>query len=281
MSALPLALVLASALLHAGWNALLKRAQDLEAASTAVFLMAMAATALLSLLLPGPAFPTPEALAWAVAAGLGEGAYFTCLTRTLQRAPLGWAYAWMRGSSVVFAWPAAVALLGEPIGIVSGIAVATVVAGLLLMGVGAHATRRRGALGWAVAAGLFIAAFNAAYKAALDHGAEPAGLFALAMAVGVPIQVAVRAATAGPRAALRPPGRLPYVLVTALVCTLAFLAYLGALQAEGSGRILTIRNTSVVFALLLGVAMGERPPGRQWVGAVLVSAGAAALAWGG
>jgi drug/metabolite transporter (DMT)-like permease len=48
---------------------------------------------------------------------------------------------------------------------------------------------------------------------------------------------------------------------------------------EGAGAMATLRNTSIVFAVLLSRILGERPTPRQWLGAALVSAGAMGLAW--
>jgi drug/metabolite transporter (DMT)-like permease len=42
---------------------------------------------------------------------------------------------------------------------------------------------------------------------------------------------------------------------------------------------LTLRNTAVVFAQVLALAIGERVPPRQAAGALLVAAGATAVAW--
>ena len=41
----------------------------------------------------------------------------------------------------------------------------------------------------------------------------------------------------------------------------------------------TLRNTSIVFAVLFSRVIGERPGPRQWAGAALITAGAMGLAW--
>jgi len=171
---------------------MLKKAEDVDVASTAVFAVAMILTVSVAVAESGTPFAQGEGLLWAVVAGLGEGAYFVCLTRALDRAPLGWAYTWMRGSAVVFTWPVSLLLMGERLQRGAFASVAAVVGGLLLMGAGAGSARRRGAMAWVLLAGAFIAGFNTAYKAALDHGAQAAALFGVSMAVGVPVQIAVR-----------------------------------------------------------------------------------------
>src|SRR6266498_3362491 len=83
MPAAAVALVLVSAALHAGWNALLKRDADPRDASLAVVIIAAAAALVLAPLFPGRAFPAPAGVAWSVAAGAFETAYFWTLARAL------------------------------------------------------------------------------------------------------------------------------------------------------------------------------------------------------
>jgi drug/metabolite transporter (DMT)-like permease len=65
------------------------------------------------------------------------------------------------------------------------------------------------------------------------------------------------------------------------VATASFLLFLDGLSLAGAGAALTLRNTSVVFAQLLALLLGERVPARQWIGAAFVAAGAAVLSWPG
>ena len=55
--------------------------------------------------------------------------------------------------------------------------------------------------------------------------------------------------------------------------------FLMAMIKEGAGAVLTLRNTSVVFALVLSAALGEPPRPRQVAGALLVSLGATLVGW--
>jgi drug/metabolite transporter (DMT)-like permease len=70
----------------------------------------------------------------------------------------------------------------------------------------------------------------------------------------------------------------PLLLVAAgLLCTLSFSLLLLALANSGAGAVLTLRNTSIAFALGLGALQGERLGRRQLVGAGLVLLGAVLL----
>jgi drug/metabolite transporter (DMT)-like permease len=64
-----------------------------------------------------------------------------------------------------------------------------------------------------------------------------------------------------------------------VLCTVSFLVFLSALARGGAGAAVTLRNTSVVFALLLAWALGERPGRRQITGTVAVALGAVLLGW--
>ncbi len=274
-----LLLVLASACLHALWNALLKRAANMEAVSMGILAVAFITTACVAPFLPGRAFPDPRALAWGLGAGCFEGLYFLTLVRALERAPLGWSYTWMRGGSIVLIWPLSLLLLGEPIRPHQGLAVLVVCAGLALMGLAPGKARTdRGRLGWAAVVGAAIAGFTLCYKFSLARGAQPIPLFAVSMAVSLPIQGLVRSLRKGftVRSLLTPQWGL--VLVAGILCTGSFLLYLQALSMAGAGVIATLRNTSVVFAVGFSWMLGERPPPRHWAGACLVVAGAVALA---
>jgi uncharacterized membrane protein len=64
------------------------------------------------------------------------------------------------------------------------------------------------------------------------------------------------------------------------LCGASFLIFLVALHGGGAGFVITLRNTSVLFATALAFAIGERPGARQVIGAVLVAGGAVLLGLG-
>jgi drug/metabolite transporter (DMT)-like permease len=272
-------LAFASAVIHALWNVMLKRTKDLDSASAGVFMVSMLLSALASLFVPGPAFPGRAALLWGLSAGFFEGCYFIGLTRSLEAAPLGWSYAWMRGSSIILVWPVSVWLLAEPFHWLSLVCVVTVCSGLGFLGLASRRGGSRQALGWALATGAFIASFNLFYKLALEAGAQPLALFSLSMAVGLPIQTLMRLCRRG-RSPFRWMPVSPWLVLSAgILCAVGFTLFLFALSIAGAGAVTTIRNTSVAFAMVFSITIGERPTARQWVGAILVTFGAAGLGW--
>src|SRR5689334_11838060 len=163
------ALVVFSALLHAWWNARLKRVAARPGAAVAALAGATAWAVLAAFarrLAGGPApFPATAAWAWALAAGLGEAAYFALLAAALKRGPLGPVYTLARGGAILAVWPLSITFFHETVGARAIVATAVLLAGLLLAG-GGSAGAGAGRLP-AAGGALAIAAYHLAYKGAL------------------------------------------------------------------------------------------------------------------
>lgn len=274
-----LGLVLLSAFLHALWNALLKRERDIEVATVGV----LAAAALTSVLwLPfssGSAFPEPKALAWALSAGVFEGGYFFALSMALLRAPLGFAYTVARGGAIALVWPLSILFLGESLTSLGVAGVLVVLSGLALVGLLGDRRVASSGLRWSLLCALGIAGYHVSYKEALAAHALPPALFATSLAVALPMNL-VRLGRDKRARLLARLRTFPRAIVAAgVICTAAFVVFLHALALSGAGAVLTLRNTSVVFAQLLAFAIGERLPRRQVLGALLIAVGASLIAW--
>jgi drug/metabolite transporter (DMT)-like permease len=271
--------ILASAFLHAAWNASLKRERDPPAAVVGILAAALLTALAASAAAPGPAFPTRAALLWGLAAGLFEGVYFATLAAALARASYGAVYAIARGGALLAVWPLAVLLLREP-ATPRGIAGASLVGlGVVLVAASANARASRAGAVLAAACAASIAGYHLAYDLALQRGARPAPLFALALAVALPFAVAASPGGGAGLARLWSGRAAARWCVGGAVCTASFLFFLHGLEATGPALALTLRNTSIVFAQVLALAIGEAVPRRQVAGAVLVTAGAALASW--
>jgi drug/metabolite transporter (DMT)-like permease len=275
------ALVLVSAFLHAAWNALLKRETDKDRTLiAAVSIGALLAIAVAAVRAAGgvPPFVGIAGVAWALVAGAFEQLYFQTLTRALDRGPLGPVYTISRGGAVVIVYPLSVALFAERVTTASLVGSAVVVLGLVLSGVrGAGIDARRmvpAATAMAIACAFAIAAYHLAYKAALDAGGQPSAVFAVSLVFASAINF-VRTGSVGRRAiAALVRAHAMRVVVMGLLCGGSFLMLIQALAEGGAAYALTLRNTSVLFALFLAWALGERPRLSVALGAGLVAAGA-------
>ena len=278
METVALVLVLSSAFLHAWWNALLKRHPNPEVGVVSVIAIAVVGGGLWTLGMRGQAFPTVRGLAWALGAGACESIYLAALSRALKQAPLGLAYTVSRGGAMLLVWPVSVLWLGEAVSVwmVSGAVLLGV--GLVVMNLSRPAGPAATGVAWAALAAVCIAGYHLSYKLALGEGAQPPALFATGLLVALPVLVLERARKLGwatlKREALVRPG---LVVFTGIVCTLSFALLLSALGNSGAGVVLTLRNTSIAFALGLAALQGERLERRQLAGAALVAVGAVLL----
>lgn len=284
------ALVVVSAFLHALWNALLRLEQRKDQAlvvATTVATAVAAALAAVRCALGEALFPTPASLGYSVAAGLMEALYFATLAKAMELGRLGVVYTISRGGAVLVVWPLSMALFGEvaTVGSIGGSAV--VLLGLALSGLGsrkigpeasAGSGARRAAIGWSVVCATAIAGYHLAYTAALDSGANPSACFAVALGVATALNAGRLSSAARTEVVPLVRRRWRRLAVLGLVCAGSFLILLEALTRGGAAYVLTLRNTSVLFAVAMGWRIGE-PPGRAEVsGAILVAAGAALMA---
>ena len=276
------ALVLVSAFLHALWNALLRIEPDKDRG----LIGAIACASVFACVIAGVRwalgevpFATTESLLWTLLAGAFEAVYFATLARALEAGPLGAVYTVSRGGAVLVVWPLSIVLFHEVVTTASAAGSALVLGGLVLCGVGAHGvrgTRDRTGVWWAVLCAVSIAGYHLAYKAALGTGGASSATFAVSLSLSAAISI-VRVDRRGLVAVFR--ARWHRIALMGLVCGGSFLILMEALAIGGSGYVLTLRNTSVLFAAVLAFTIGERPAHAEIAGSVLVAGGAVLMSW--
>ncbi len=269
--------LIASAFLHAAWNALVKREREPQVAIIGVLVSAVICSAAVALAMPGAGLPGRATVLWGVAAGALQAIYFVSLGEALSRATYGAVYAVARGGALLLVWPAAALVLHEPFTLRSAAGAALVGVGVVSVALAGRERASRGGVAFAVLCAASIAGYHLCFERAIAHGGSPAPLFALAFAVALgPVWLQARlagrvAAGLDRRAALR-------LFVAGALTTVSFLLFLIGLSHSGAGVALTLRNTSVVFAQVLAAGLGEAVPRRQLAGAALVVLGAALVA---
>jgi drug/metabolite transporter (DMT)-like permease len=274
-------LIVLSALLHAAWNAMLRRAPDKDRAVVVAIAIgaAIAMVAAGARWIAGAApFASLAAVGWTVVAGVIEAVYFAALGRALSLGSLGVVYTISRGGTVPLVWGASVILWSEPVTGAALAGSAIVLAGLVAAG--AERGAAPAAVRWATACAVLIAGYHLAYKAALAAGGSPSAVFAVSLSLASVLGL-LRLGAAGRRAARALVRARPWHLAaTGALCSIAFLVFLEGLALGGAGFALTLRNTSVLFAIGLAWVIGDRPSRRQVVGAALVAVGAVWLVVG-
>jgi uncharacterized membrane protein len=285
------ALVLLSAFLHALWNALLRLEDDKDRTLMAAVVVATLFAAVVAGVrweLGAVPFASLAGVGFTVLAGVMEASYFATLAKAMGLGRLGVVYTISRGGAVLAVWPLSIALFGEVAKASALVGSAVVVGGLALSGLGGSrggaaggdSGGGRGAVGWAAACAMSIAGYHLAYEAALREAVNPSACFALSLAVSATIN-GVRLGRTGrggePFGALVR-RRWPRLVVMGLVCGGSFLILMEALARGDAGHVLTLRNTSVLFAVAMAWRIGERPRRAEVVGAALVAVGAALVA---
>ncbi|MBC7976061.1 MAG: permease, partial [Myxococcales bacterium] len=268
-----LALVLLSALLHATWNALLRLERDKDRSLViAIIVATLFATVIATVRwgLGAVPFATLGGLGFTILAGVFEAMYFVTLAKAMSRGKLGLVYTISRGGAVLVVWPMSIAVFAEVATLPAIAGSVVVLGGLTLCGFGAGnkpgGENQPGAIAWALACAASIAGYHLAYKAALGCGVNPSASFALSLGVSAVINVLRLGASE--RRLLGPLLRVrgPRLIVMGLVCAGSFLLLMEALAIGGSGYVLTLRNTSLLFAAGMAWWIGERPSRSELAG---------------
>jgi drug/metabolite transporter (DMT)-like permease len=168
-----LGLLMGAALLHAGWNILLKTADDpLRTAGRGMVVGAVVLipAGLAGWLLAGRPEVPAEAWVLAVVSGVLEAAYFVFLSAAYQRGDLSLVYPIARGTAPVLAVGVGIVFLGERLGPLGTLGVAALLVGILALqrpwsvfrrGAVETPRRIREATWLAVATGVTIACYSA------------------------------------------------------------------------------------------------------------------------
>lgn len=266
-------LVLGAAVLHAVWNVLLARADDVAAATTVALVLSVA------LFAPVAAATwdvDAAAVPWIAVSAVLEIAYFVLLTTAYSRSDLSLVYPVARGSAPVLVLAGAV-VTGATIGWAQAVGVLLVGGGILLVRGPAGETDAAGLL-LALAIGVAIAGYTLVDKEGVQH----ASVIAYFELVLVPVALAAVGwhVAAGRAGCLRAELGWP----TAAASVSAFTAYalvLAALSLAAAPAVAAVRETSVLFAVALGALVLREPVrSERAAGAVLVVIGVGLVALG-
>src|SRR5262245_12690399 len=283
MSGHALVLVVCAAVLHALWNALVKRADN-----QFVFLwcsVSLATALLLPLgLLRLPAERAPASGLPFVAASVAIHAlYFWALGRAYRHGDFSRVYPMARGLGVALVPLVALPLFGARLSLVGSGGVGLVVLGIAALGaVPATATapfaRARGAgTAWALVTGLTIAAYSLVDKAGVAR-LHPMPYIAL---MGVGLSVVLAPLVLADRPALAREWRRHWrtILVASAMNLTSYLLVLFAFRLSKVGYVVAARELSILFSAFVGsLWLGEGRLGPRLAGALVVLAGVICVA---
>ena len=280
--------VLFGAVLHAGWNALVKSSGDKELDTALVHFLG-ALVALPPLLLAG----APPAAAWPFigASLVVHVAYYVTLAGAYKHGELGMTYPIMRGSAPLLVALGSSVVLGESLSTLAWAGVMAVTLGVAMVGL-AHpgeALHHRRALGYALANAVVIMTYtfidgSGVRKAVAGGGSAASYVLLLFVLDGFPYpaMVVARRDAAGRRAIVDyAKRRWPLAALGGAASIGSYAIALWAMTRAPVAAVSALRETSVLFATLIGAGLlHERLGVQRLSGALVIVGGVIALRFG-
>lgn len=271
MSVSVVALVLFAAVLHASWNALLRSGADRLWSMTVMCVAIAIACGLLA-----PFVPIPTLASWPYAAlsALLHTGYNLFLVRTYRDGDLGQTYPISRGSSPVLVSLGAWLLVGE---VPDGLALAGVA--LVSGGIISLAFQGRvigfGSLPYALGTGCFIGAYSVTDGIGARLAGSPLGYtiwMCLLWGITAPIVYLI---LRGRQGWIRGARETTLAAGGGIVSLIAYGIVIYAMSLGAMGSVSALRETSVVFAALLGrMFLAERLTASRLTACAVVALGA-------
>ena len=262
-------LVLLAAILHATWNAVIKAGED--RVLTMALVIGVGAVLALPLL---PFVVAPAAESWpylllSVAIHVG---YFFFLLQAYRVGDLSQVYPVARGTAPLLVAAGGAMFAGEALRPVqlAGLVLASLAIASFALGPGRAEARQLKPFAYGFATALFIGSYTVTDALGVRASGSPLGFIAwLFLISGLPLLVYARIAR-------------PLALAGGLMCALAYGLVIWALSLGAMAYVSALRETSVIFAVLIGWILLGEPLGRRRVAAaILVGFGIAIMHLGG
>ena len=263
-----------AAILHAGWNAVLRGGSDQLWSMTLMMIAITCVTAIASVFVPWP-----DAASWpyVIASAVIHTGYNLSLVRTYRSGDLGQTYPVSRGSSPVLVAAGAAVFAHEALDVVSCIGIALVSGGILSL---AFQGRRGGAdfLPAAFTTGVLIGAYTVVDGIGVRLSGHSAGYSISMFLLWSMTMPAIYYAMRG-----KPPAytgaQTAIALTGGIVSILAYGIVIWAMQYGAMGVVSALRETSVVYAAIIGrIFLRERLTARRIGSCLAIAMGAGCLA---
>lgn len=268
--------ILLSAFLHASWNALIKKWGKVEVTTIGFILFATLWSYIALFLIKDTLFKTNQALIWGLVAGLAEGGYFATLAIGLGSGNLGPFYSISRGGAMVIVWILSIVLQLTKITLLSSLGGFIILVGIIISTPknNPFSNRKTNEILSPFLCALFIGIHHICYKFALNNGAHPQALFSLSLTMGMPILWSLQKKDIK--------NELIHSIKThylkygfgGMICFISFVIFLTGLKSENPNVAISLRNTSILFALVYSKILGEKLNTWQILGGLMVAIGA-------
>ena len=266
-------LALASAVLHAAWNLIIKRSDDRELAALGQFL-AGALLFLPVLLIAG--LPDRDAWGFLAVSGIVHCGYIYALVTAYHHGDFSLVYPLARGSGALVAAVVGAIALGDSLHVGEWVALVVVALGLASL---VRPDAPGAEIGYALLTGAFIGTYTV-IDAAGARRTDSGFVYTCALMIVASLTLSTAATLRGrTRDFVRsiPPMWGQYVL-SGLFLTTAYGLVLVAARLAPIGYVATLRESSVVLGAVFGwLLLGEEFGRRRFVSSVIVAAGLVAL----
>jgi len=263
-------LVLFAALLHASWNALLRSGAD-RLWSMTVMCIAIAMVCIVAAAFMAP--PAMESWSYALLSGLLHVGYNLFLVRSYRVGDLGQIYPISRGSSPVLISLGAAIFAEESITPGELLGVALVSGGIISLAFKGRSLSVP-SLPYALGTGCFIAAYSVVDGIGARLSGAPLAYTVWMCALWGVLMPVVYIGLRGPRSLFSVRPGIVTAMVGGLVSLLAYAMVIYAMNEAPLGAVSALRETSVLFALLIGYAfLGETLTARRILACVVIASG--------
>jgi phosphonate utilization associated putative membrane protein len=271
-------LVLTGALLHAGWNVLVKSSAD-KAMDTALIHVLCSILALPVLFVVG--LPPAHVWPYILASLIIHVGYYMALAGALKHGELGLAYPLMRGTAPLLVALGSYFLLDEAIAAWGWLGIMLISSGVLMLGVSAGLLHHRKAVLFALSNAVLIALYTVVDAQGARESGQVAQYIALLFALdGWPFALLVFLRRKG-QVWTYVRARWPLATVGAAASVGSYAIALCAMTVAPMALVASLRETSVLFAVALGAWL-LKEPWTRWriLGAVSIVAGVIVLRLG-
>ncbi|USV98574.1 DMT family transporter [Pseudomonas pergaminensis] len=263
-------LILFAALLHASWNALLRVGADRLWSMTVMCVAVAIASSVIAVFLAPPA---PASWPYAVLSGVLHVGYNLFLVRSYKVGDLGQTYPIARGSSPILITLCALVFAGETVSTNALIGIVLVSGGIISL---AFRQRRLAvpSLPYALGTGFFIAAYSVTDGVGARLSGAPMAYTVWMCALWGVLMPLVYIGLRDTRSLFAPRPGVITALIGGLVSLLAYGIVIYAMSHAPMGAVSALRETSVLFAALIGyLFLGESLTVRKVLACVVIATG--------
>lgn len=270
-------LVLVAAVAHASWNAMVKNSGDRLLMLVSIRVVGLLSGLAVAALVP---FPSIESIPFLLAAATVHYLYYALMLNAYRVGDMSQVYPIARGIAPLLVAVLAALLAGEFLGPLSVLAVFLLSAGVFLLAQSGHTVNRK-AVVFALLTGVAIAGYSFLSGLGIRKSQSLLGYIAwleIATGVGMVSVAYVR----------RKPVLVEFArkqwrsgLIAGLLSVTGYAIALWAMSILAMAPVVALRETSVVFAAIIGsVFLGEGFAGRRVAAAAIVVAGIVLLSVG-